>query len=427
MRYLPLIPVLLFASPLMASVLQVDVTGIVHPVTVEIMTAAISQAQARHADALLVRLSTPGGLLDSTRDVIEQVLHSPVPVVMWVGPAGARAASAGFFLLEAGDIAAMAPGTNTGASHPVSGSGANLESVMNQKVENDTAALVRTLAAHRGHDVDAAERTVRSSVSYTETEAHDKHLIDVIAGDPAALLQQLDGREITRFDGRKQTLHFASRDVIPFEPTLRQKILSAIADPNIALLLLVLGALGVYAEFSIPGAIFPGALGAILLLLGFASLAMFPIGWLGATLSILGLTFFVLEAKFATHGVLTAGGAIALLLGAMLLINTNDPALRVRFSMALAVTLPFAVITSFLLSIAVRARRNKVVTGMEAMPGRLGIVVAELNPSGRVKVQGEYWNAVAGGHIGLHERVRVTAVEGLTLHVEPLNEGELCR
>jgi membrane-bound serine protease (ClpP class) len=425
LRHLRLIPVLLFGAPLMGSVLQVDVTGIVHPVTVEIVTAAISQAQARHADALLVRLSTPGGLLDSTRDVIEQVLHSPVPVVMWVGPAGARAASAGFFLLEAGDVAAMAPGTNTGASHPVSGSGANLQTVMNQKVENDTAALVRTLAAHRGHDVEAAEKTVRSSVSYTETEAMEKHLIDAIAANPAALLQQLDGREITRFDGRKQTLHFSSKEVIPFEPTLRQKILSAIADPNIALLLLVLGALGVYAEFSIPGAIFPGAIGAILLLLGFAALAMFPIGWLGAALCILGLTFFVLEAKFATHGLLTAGGAIALLLGAMLLIDTNDPALRVRFSMALAVTLPFALITSFLLSMAVRARRNKVVTGLEAMPGRVGIVVTEINPSGRVKVQGEYWDAVASGRIGLNERVRVTAVEGLTLHVEPLNEGEL--
>jgi membrane-bound serine protease (ClpP class) len=345
---------------------------------------------------------------------------------MWVGPAGARAASAGFFLLESGDIAAMAPATNTGASHPVSASGANIESVMNQKVENDTAALVRTLAAHRGRDVEAAEKTVRASASYTETEARDKHLIDLIAVDPAALLQQLDGREITRFDGRKQTLHFSSKEVNLFQPTLRQKILSAIADPNIALLLLVLGALGVYAEFSIPGAIFPGAIGAILLLLGFAALAMFPIGWLGATLSVLGLTFFVLEAKFATHGVLTAGGAIALLLGAMLLINTNDPALRVRFSMALALTIPFALITSFLLSIAMRARRNKVVTGMEAMPGRLGVVVSELNPAGRVKVQGEYWDAVAAGRIGLNERVRVTAVEGLTLRVEPANEGELC-
>ncbi len=430
MRFFPLIPALLMGAPLMASVLQVDVTGIVHPVTVEIMTAAISQAEAEHDDALLVRLSTPGGLLDSTREVIEQVLHSPVPVLMWVGPSGARAASAGFFLLESGDIAAMAPATNTGASHPVSGSGANLDSVMNEKVENDTAALVRTLAAHRGHDVDAAEKTVRSSVSYTESEALDKHLIDLIAPTPAALLEQLEGREITRFDGHKQTLHFASRNIIPFEPTLRQKILSAIADPNIALLLLVLGAIGVYAEFSVPGAVFPGVLGAILLLLGFAALAMFPIGWLGATLCIMGLTFFVLEAKFATHGILTAGGAIALLLGAMLLVDTHDPALRVRFSMALALTLPFALITSFLLSIAVRARRNKVVTGIEAMPGRLGMVVAELNPSGRVRVQGEDWSAVADGRIGVNECVRVTAVHGLTLHVEAAperKEGELCR
>jgi membrane-bound serine protease (ClpP class) len=417
---LPLISVLLFGAPLMARVVQVDVTGIVHPVTVEIVTAAISQAQAEHADALVVRLSTPGGLLDSTRQVIEQVLHSPVPVVMWVGPAGSRAASAGFFLLESGDIAAMAPGTNTGASHPVSASGANIESVMNQKVENDTAAFIRTLAAHRGRDVDAAEKTVRASVSYTETEALNRHLIDLVAPDPATLLERLNGREITRFDGHKQTLHFASREITPFEPTLRQKILSSIADPNIALLLLVLGALGVYAEFSIPGTILPGVLGAILLLLGFAALAMFPIGWLGATLCILGLTFFVLEAKFATHGLLTAGGAIALLLGAMLLIDTHDPALRVRWSMALAVTVPFALITTFLLSIAVRARNNKVVTGLEAMLGRPAVVVEEINPSGRVKVQGEYWDAVSHTRIGVNEQVKITAVEGLTLHVEAL-------
>ena len=402
--------------------LQVDVTGIIHPVTVEVISSALDQAEAQHADAVIVRLSTPGGLLDSTREIVERVFRSKLPVIMWVGPSGARAASAGFFLLEAGDIAAMAPGTNTGASHPVSGSGEDLESEMNRKVENDTAALMRTIAGHRGRDVDAAEKTVRSSVSYTDKEALDQHLIDVIAADPAALLRALDGREITRFDGSKQTLHFAGAVVEDFEPTLRQRILSAIADPNIALLLLVLGALGIYAEFSSPGMVLPGVLGAIALLLGLAAMAMFPIAWLGAALMILGLAFFVLEAKFATHGVLTVGGAIALLLGALMLIDTNEPALKIRFSMALAVTIPFALITSFLLSIAVRARRNKVVTGMGALTGSYGVAVSELNLSGRVMVRGEYWNAVATTRVGPAERVRVTAADGLTLKVEPVSE-----
>jgi len=409
---------------LAARVLQVDIGGIVHPVTVEIVSSALAQAEAEHDEAVIVRLSTPGGLLDSTREIVELIFRSPVPVIMWVGPAGARAASAGFFLLEAGDVAAMSPGTNTGASHPVSGSGADLDSVMNQKVENDTAALMRTITGHRGRNVDAAEKAVRTSVSYTDREALDQHLIDLVAPDPASLLHALEGREITRFDGRKQTLHFSDMTVENFEPSLRQRILSAIADPNIALLLLVVGALGIYAEFSSPGLVLPGVLGAISVLLGLAALAMFPIGWLGASLVILGLAFFVLEAKFATHGILTAGGAIALLLGAMLLIDTSDPALRIRFSMALAVTIPFALITSFLLSIAVRARRNKVVTGVEAMPGRAGVAVGELNLSGTVIVQGEYWNAVSTSRIAPAERVRVTAVEGLTLKVEPAPQND---
>jgi membrane-bound serine protease (ClpP class) len=407
------------AGPLSARVLQVDITGIVHPVTVEIVSSALDQAEAQHADAVIVRLSTPGGLLDSTREIVERVFRSQVPVIMWVGPAGARAASAGFFLLEAGDVAAMAPGTNTGASHPVSATGADLDSVMNLKVENDTAALMRTIASHRGRNVDAAEKTVRASVSYTDREALDQHLIDVVAPDPAALLSALDGREITRFDGHKQTLHLANQSVDEFEPTVRQRVLSAIADPNIALLLLILGALGIYAEFSSPGLVLPGVLGAIALLLALAALAMFPIGWLGAALIILGLTFFVLEAKFATHGVLTAGGAIALLLGSLLLIDTPDPALRIRFSMAVAVTLPFALITSFLLSIAVRARRNKAVTGMDALQGTSGVAVGEINLSGTVMVRGEYWSAVSTTRIGPAEPVRVVASDGLTLKVEP--------
>jgi membrane-bound serine protease (ClpP class) len=418
------IAALLFAAPLSARVLQVDIDGIVHPVTSHVVASAIAEAERDHADAVMIRLSTPGGLMDATRDIVEQIFRCPVPVIVWTGPSGARAASAGFFLLEAGDVAAMAPGTNTGASHPVLATGGEMDPVMKSKVENDAAALMRTIATHRGRNAQAAEKTVRESASYTEREALDQHLIDVIAPDPAFLIKQLEGREITRFDGRNQTLHFADPAVELYKPTLRERVLLAIADPNIALLLLVLGALGIYLEFSSPGLVAPGVAGAILALLGLTALSMFPIDWLGAALMILGLSFFVLEAKFATHGILTTGGAIALALGAVMLIDTNIPELRIRWSTAVGLTIPFALITSLLLTIAVRARRNKVVTGVEGMLGLPAIAVSELNPSGTVLVRGEYWSAQATARVPASEPVRITGIDGLTLRVEPKDSKE---
>ncbi len=362
--------------------------------------------------------------MDSTRQIIEEILHSPVPVIVWVGPSGARAASAGFFLLESGDVAAMAPGTNTGASHPVSLSGEAMEPVMKQKVENDAAALLRSVVERRTRNVAAAEKTVRDSVSYTDREALDNRLIDAIAPDPTALLRQLEGRTIERFDGRTQTLHFRGTDIVTYQLSPRERVLTAIADPNIALLLLILGALGIYAEFSSPGLIAPGVIGSVLALLGLTALALFPIDWLGAALMLLGLAFFALEAKFVTHGVLTAGGAIALLLGSVMLIDTNVPELRIHWITALAITLPFALITSFLFTIAVRARRNKVVTGTEAMLGQTGVTVGELNPSGTVMFHGEYWNAQAPARISAAEEVTIVGIVGLTLRVEPSAEPE---
>jgi membrane-bound serine protease (ClpP class) len=405
------------ASPLRARVIGAQVDSIVHPITAEIISSAIEQAHAQHADAVLIRLNTPGGLLDATRDIVERIFHSPVPVIMWVGPSGARAASAGFFLLEAGDIAAMAPGTNTGASHPVLASDGQMDPVMKQKIENDAAALMRSIASRRGRNVAAAEKTVRESVSYTDREALDQHLIDEIAPDEAQLLRQLEGREITRFDQRRQILHFADASIDPYRPSLRQRVMRAIADPNIALLLLVLGALGIYAEFSSPGLVFPGVAGAILILLGLSALAMFPIDKLGAALIALALIFFVLEAKFATHGILTAGGAVAMILGAVMLVDTNVPELRIRYATAIAITIPFAVISTFLFSIAMRARRNKVVTGAGAMVGETGRAIGELNPSGMVMVRGEYWNALADSRVPAAGKVRVTGIDGLTLRV----------
>jgi membrane-bound serine protease (ClpP class) len=422
LRTLAAIAALLCAAPLSARVLQVDIDGIVHPVTSRVIASATAQAERTHADALLIRLSTPGGLMDATRDIVEQIFRSPVPVIVWTGPSGARAASAGFFLLEAADIAAMAPGTNTGASHPVLSGGTQMDPLMKTKVENDAAALMRTITTHRKRNGEAAEKAVRESTSWTEEEALAAHLIDLIAPDPAALVKQLEGRPITRFDGRQQTLHFADPGIDVYKPSLRERLLLSIADPNIALLLLVLGALGIYLEFSSPGLIAPGVVGAILALLALSALAMLPIDWLGAALMILGLTFFILEAKFVSHGVLTIGGAIALALGAVMLVDTSIPELRVRWSTALGLAIPFALITSFLLSIALRARKNKVVTGVEGMLGQRGVTVGELSPNGTVLVRGEYWQAHAPTPVPGNEPVRVVGVNGLTLRVEPVKE-----
>jgi len=399
-------------------VLAVDIDSIVHPVTVEIVSRALDQAEKEHCELVLIRLNTPGGLMEAMRETIQKIVASPVPVVTYVTPSGGRAASAGFFLLEAGDIAAMAPGTNTGAAHPVL-FGSEMDPIMKQKVENDAAASLRSLVAKRGRNSDLAQKAVLESKSFTEKEALDNHLIELIATNESDLMRQLDGREVTRFDGHKQILHLGGFEIVSYEKNLRQRVLSAISDPNIALILLVLGALGIYAEFSSPGLILPGVAGAILVLLGLSALSMLPINWLGAALLILAFTFFVLEAKFAAHGVLALGGTVAMILGAVILINSPLPEMRIHLSTAIAVTLPFALITVFLVSLVVRARTSKVVTGSEGMIGQIGMAIGDLTPDGRVFVRGEYWNAVATSPLKAGARVRVKAVDHLNLTVEP--------
>src|SRR6266852_103719 len=266
---------ILSASP---KVLAVDVNGVVHPVTVEIVSRAIHQAQQSNADAILLRLNTPGGLMDAMRQTIQEIVSSPIPVVTYVAPSGGRGASAGFFILEAGDVAAMAPGTNTGAAHPVL-MGGQMDPEMKRKVENDASASLRSLAQKRGRNSALAEKAVLESKSFTEKEALDDHLIEHIARDEQDLFAQLDGREVVRFDGRKQILRLAGADVILYQPNLRERIISAVADPNIALILIVLGALGIYVEFSSPGLIAPGVAGAISALLGLSALSVLPINW----------------------------------------------------------------------------------------------------------------------------------------------------
>lgn len=409
----------LFAAPPKA--VAVDVDGMIHPVTTEIVKSAIAEAKRENAAVLIVRLNTPGGLMDAMRETIEEILAAPMPVVTYVAPSGGRAASAGFFILESGDIAAMAPGTNTGAAHPVTLTGGDMDAVMKAKIENDAAAYLRSIDTKRGRNAVLAESAVRESKSFTDREALDQHLIDLVAPSDRALMDAIDGRTVTRFDGRTETLHTAGAKVDVYQESLRQRIIAAIADPNIALVLLVVGALCIYVEFTTPGMVAPGVIGAILLLLGLSALSVLPINWLGAALIILAFTLFVLEAKFAAHGILAVGAAISLVLGAVMLISSPYPEMRIHLSTALALALPFSAITFFLLSLAVRARRSKVETGREGMIGEMGAAITALAPEGKVFIHGEYWDAVAARPVPAGARVRVTEVRQLTLMVEPIS------
>jgi membrane-bound serine protease (ClpP class) len=311
----------------------------------------------------------------------------------------------------------MSPGTNTGASSPVL-IGQQMEPVMRQKVENDTAALLRSLTTRRGRNADLAEKTVREAKAFTEKEALDGHLIELIAADLPDLLHKLDGREITLWNGQKITLKTADSTVIEAKLSWREQIISAIADPNVGFILLVLGALGVYVEFSSPGLIFPGVAGAILALLGLSALSVLPINWVGVMLLALSIALFVLEAKFTSHGVLGVGGTVAMVLGALLLVD-GPPEVRIHLGTALGVALPFALITFFLVTLVIKARQNKVVTGVSGMIDEIGEAKTALSPDGKVLVHGEYWNAVSNAPVEIGGRVRVMAVKGLTLEVEP--------
>ncbi len=405
-----------FAQSSAPRVIAVSIDGEISPITPEIVGHAIEQAQSENAALLLIRINTPGGLLDATRVLIQKLDASPVPVVTYVEPSGARAASAGFFVLEAGDIAAMAPGTNTGASSPVLLVG-QMDQVMRNKVENDAAAMLRSMMSRRGRNSDVGEQTIRQAKSFTEKEALDQKLIDLLANSEQQLFQSLDGREITRWDGRKLTLHLAGATVTDARETLRERVVSAIADPNIGFILLVLGVLGIYVEFTSPGLIFPGIAGAILALLGLSSLSILPINWTGVALLVLALALFVLEAKFTSHGMLGIGGTISMVLGALLLVN-GPPEMRIHLSTALAVALPFAAITMFLVSIVVQARHNKVLTGSEGMVGELGVARTALEPEGQVLVRGEYWSAIATSPVPAGARIRVRGVVDMKLQVE---------
>ena len=412
-----LLALLALPCPGQPKVVSVDIESVIHPVTVEIVTHAIDQAKTQNASLVLIRLNTPGGLLDATRETIEAIVASPVPVVTFVTPSGGRAASAGFFLLLAGDVAVMAEGTHTGAASPVS-LGGPIDPVMRKKIESDASASLRSLAARHQRNGEAAEKAVLEAKSFTSEEALKEKLIDLVVRDEAQLWTRLDGREITRPGGAKLLLHTVGIVVVPYQPTLRERVVLQLADPNLAFLILILGGLLLYVEFTQPGMILPGVAGAILVLLGLLALSVLPINGAAAALLVLAVALFALEAKLASHGILAAGGAVAMVLGAVLLVE-GPPVLRIHLTTALAVTLPFTIITVFLLSLVVRARLRPAVTGQSGLLRETGVAWTDLSPGGTIFVHGEYWNAVADSPIPKGSRVRVTAVEGLLLKVEP--------
>jgi membrane-bound serine protease (ClpP class) len=407
-----------------ADVLKIVIDDTIQPVTAERIERALDQAAAHKDDAVLIELNTPGGLLDSTREIIKKILASPVPVIIYVTPSGSRAASAGFFILESADVAAMAPGTNTGAAHPVTLGGGQMDSVMKEKIENDTAALMRSIVSKRGRNVDIAETAVRQSKSFTDSEALSQKLIDYVAANEQDLFRQIASKPVKRFDGQTVTLNLVGKPERVLEATLKERILSYIMDPNVAFILLAIGALALYAEFNHPGAVIPGTVGVVFILLAIFALNLLPTRFAAVVLILASFVLFALEAKFTTHGVLAIGGITTLVIGGLLLVDAPIPEMRVKLGTALAVSIPLGVITVFLMSIALRARRNKVVTGAEGLVGEVAIAQTELAPAGKVFVHGELWDAVAPGSVPAGEKVVVRKVDGLQLQVEPVRSAQ---
>lgn len=401
-----------------AEVLKISIDDTIHPITEEYIGRALERAHREHAGALLIELRTPGGLVESTRKIVEKMLASDVPVIVYVTPSGGYAASAGFFILQAADVAAMAPGTNTGAAHPVLGLGVKVDDVMKSKMENDAAAFMRSFVSKRGRNLEAAESAVRESKSFTEQEALDKKIIDLVAKDDADLLRQLDGRTVTRFNGSTIQLHTAGQSITEIPMTLKMRLLAFLMDPNIAYLLFSIGMLALYAEFNHPGAIVPGVVGVILILLSIFAFNLLPTRYAALALIVTAFGMFALEVKFQSHGALGIGGTVMMVLGALLLVDGPIPEMRVKLWTALSVSVPMALITIFLMSIAVRAHRNKVVTGTEGMIGMLGVAQTALAPAGKIVLNGEYWNAHATTPVAPGENVRVRSVSGLEVEVD---------
>ena len=411
---------LAWSSRASAGILRLDLDDVVHPISAEYVVQGIAQAESEQAAAVILRLSTPGGLDSSMRQIIEKILASKVPVIVFVGPSGVRAASAGFFILMAADLALMAPGTNTGAAHPVGIGGGKQDEVMAKKIENDAAAYLRSFAAKRGRNAAVAEKGVTESKSFTETEALKERLIDGVANDVDAIVSQFDGKTIQRFDGGSVVLKLKGESVRTLQMSLRQRVLAKALNPNIALILGLVGLMGLYIEFTQPGLILPGVAGGLCLFVAMVALSILPVNALGIAFIIAALVLFVLEAKITSHGLLAALGIAAMVFGSLILVDSPLPELRVRLSTAVGIALPFAVITVFLMRLVILAHRNKSVTGEEGLITETGVALTDIDGEGKVRVHGEIWQASSETPIAAGESVKVLTVEGLKVRVSRL-------
>lgn len=395
--------------------------GVINPVSAEYLQDAIQSAQETGAEALVISLNTPGGLDTSMRLIIKNITGASVPVIVYVSPSTGRAASAGVFITMAAHVAAMAPGTNIGAAHPVAMGGAEMDKTMKEKVENDSVAYIKSIAEQRGRNASWAEDAVRKSVSITEREALELQVIDLVAEDIPGLLKQLDGRSVSLQSGQRvlQTTGLAVRE---YPMGLRLELLKTLSDPNIAYLLMTIGTIGIIAELYNPGAILPGVVGAISLILAFYSFQSLPVNYAGALLFILGIIFFILEASVISYGLLAIGGVVSMILGSVMLIKTDAEFLQISWSVILPVVALAGAFSLFIVGMGVRAMRRPPVTGREEMIGLIGIVKTALTPHGQIAVHGELWDAVSERPLQPGDQAEIVGVSGLRLRVKPLSQ-----
>jgi membrane-bound serine protease (ClpP class) len=420
-HHISFLGLLLFLPSLLVAqtVVSMKLEGNINPVAAQFIHQGIETARNKKAECLVIALNTPGGLLKSTRIIVSDILESPVPVVVFVAPSGADAGSAGVFITLAAHIAAMAPGTNIGAAHPVGLQGMG-DSIMNEKITNDAAAFMRTITERRKRNSEWAEEAVRKSLSITANEALDKKVIDLIATNTQDLLSRIDGRNVEMTSGTV-TLRTKNARITSFEMSTGEKLLDVLSDPNIAYVLLLLGLYGILFELYNPGAILPGIVGFISLILAFYSLNALPINFAGLALIIFGVVLFLLEIKIASHGLLTIGGVIALFLGSLMLIRSDpsSPGVKISYTVVIISTLVSTLFFLFIVGMGLKAQRLKPVSGIDGLVGETGESLEELNPYGTIRVHGETWNAEsASGKIDKGKKVRVVGIAGLQLQVE---------
>ena len=411
-----LVSLLALSAALAADVVVLQVNGAIEPSSANYVVNAIQNAQGAGASLIIIEINTPGGLMTSMRQIITAMLNTPVPVAVYVSPSGSQAASAGFFILMGADLAAMAPGTNTGAAHPVGGQGEDIGKTMGRKVEEDASAYMRTLAEKHGRNIELAEKAVKESVSFTETEALDHGLIDFTASSVADLVGKADGRKVVK---QSKEIHLALKGVPIREVSMSaaQRLLGIIAHPTIAYLLLGLGMLGIYVEITHPGAVAPGIIGAVSVLLAFYGLSILPVNYAGLALILLGIILFILEIKVTSYGALTAGGLASFIFGSLMLFDSPDPSLRISMALILTIALIVAAVVSFLTYRVVQAHRGRVVTGAEGLVGETGEAITDVHAAGKVFLHGEYWAAHSDEPIPAGAPIRVAAVEGMKLKV----------